>query len=329
MKPFYILISFVSFSIINTPFASSSWKNNSRSAAEMKVLETNLKNHVVMLSETIGDRSMVQINNLNKAKEYIINMFKDYGYEVTLQDYRIEGQTASNVIAEKKGLKSPSEIVIIGAHYDTYCNPGADDNASGVAGLLELARLMKDTPPDRTVRFVAFVNEEPPYFKKDLMGSRVYTREAKRKGENIVGAIILESIGYYVDRHGTQKYPLPIFSLFYSNRGNFIGVLSNLKNNKLRKKVVSSFKRHSKFPLQSAAVFDWITGVDFSDHWSFWQEGYPAVMVSDSAFMRNPYYHDDLDTWDKLNYNSMAQVIDGLYFVVKDLSTGAFKWKTQ
>jgi Zn-dependent M28 family amino/carboxypeptidase len=213
-------------------------------------------------------------------------------------------------------------MLIVGAHYDSVPGcPGANDNASGVAGLLEIARLLAVHKPARTVRFVAFVNEEPPFFRSDDMGSRVYARRCAERGEQIVGALVLETIGCYTDAPRSQHYPFP-FNLFYPSTGDFIAFVGNVSSRDLVRRCVGSFRSHAAFPSEGGGVPGWITGVGWSDHWSFWREGYPALMVTDTAPFRYPHYHTPEDTLDKIDFERMARVVEGLSHVVTDLAEG-------
>jgi len=279
----------------------------------------NLKSHVWNLAHEIGDRSLFKYEALQKASCYITDAFISIGYDVEFQTYNTSGKTVKNIIATKIGVERPKEVIIVGAHYDTCFNPGADDNASSVAGLLEMARLVFSQQTNRSIRFVAFVNEEPPFFKTENMGSCVYVREAKAKGENIKATLILEMIGYYTNKSNSQQYP-PFLGLFYPNKGNFICIVGNWRSRRLVKKIVSKFKSQSKFPIESFIGTGFVPGVDFSDHWSFWKEGYLAVMITDTAFYRNPYYHTSSDTYEKLNYLSLAEVVRGLATVLIKLA---------
>ena len=290
------------------------------SAPQDPQLERRLTAHVRALSETIGNRGISDYANLQKAAEYIEAQLLSFGYTVQHQSYEISGRTTANLIAERRGTRKPDEIIIVGAHYDTCYNPGADDNASGVAGLIELARVFGARPVDRTVRFVAFTSEEPPYFQTGFMGSRVYTRALKEAGETIDGAVILEMLGYYDPRPFSQRYP-PIFGFLYPNRGDFIGVVSNFRSAKLLRRVRDAFKQTSAFPIESVVTLESVPGITWSDHGSFWREGYPAVMVTDTAYFRNPHYHVASDTWEKLDYMRMACVVEGLAGAVNDLVT--------
>lgn len=277
-----------------------------------------LRQHVRKLSFYIGDRSVYRKENLNEAAGYISAELKSYGYEVELQVVGARNNTANNIIAVKKGFVLPQEVIVVGAHYDTCFNPGADDNASGVAALLELARSIQNKKTARSVKFIAFVNEEPPFFKTEDMGSLVYAKAAKARKEDIKAALILECIGYFSDKSFSQRYP-PLIGFFFPNKGNFISVVGNFKSRNLVSKVVKYFKSTTDFPVKSIAL-DISPAISFSDHWSFWKEGYPAVMVTDTAFLRNPYYHLAEDTFEKLNYPYMAEVVKGLEGVLAGLS---------
>lgn len=284
-----------------------------------KPIDVNLKVHVKRLSSDIGDRSVFKYDKLKEAKDYIVNELKSYGYEVEFHGYTIYDKFTENIIVNKKGKVRPDEVIIVGAHYDTCFNPGADDNASSVAGLLELARMFSSAETGRTIRFIAFVNEEPPFFKTENMGSFQYVRELKKKDEDVKGVLILEMIGYYSNKLFSQRYP-PLFGLFYPNRANFIAVIGNFHSRQLVRNIKRNFRRHSKFPIESVTTFGFVPGVDFSDNWSFWKEGYRAVMITDTAFYRYPYYHSSQDTYEKLDYNCMAEVVNGLYCVLYEIS---------
>lgn len=281
------------------------------------LLTERLKGHVYRLSHEIGDRDAFEhYQQLEEAASYIMQQLEASGYTVESQGYHLEGRVVRNLIAAKRG--EALDEVVVGAHYDSCFNPGADDNASGVAALLELARLLKEEPLARTVKFIAFTSEEPPIFKTELMGSRIYATAARARGEPIRAMLSLEMVGYYSDESGSQRYP-PLFGLFYPNRANFIAVVSNFRSAPLCRQVVQAFRRASSFPLESINTFTWIPGVDWSDHWSFWQEGYPAVMITDTAYLRNPHYHAPTDTWETLDYERMAAVVMGLAGVLREL----------
>ncbi len=278
------------------------------------VLPERLKKHVVKLSDEIGDRSVFNYDNLQKAAGYLEKEFLLYGYSLEFQKYTVNNRETRNIIARKTGIKFPNEVIIIGAHYDSCFNPGADDNASGIAGLLEVARMAANQDVDRTIEFVAFVNEEPPFFKTEEMGSRIYAKRARVENKNIKAVIVFDLIGFYSNKPFSQRYPV-ILGLFFPNKGNFIGAFGNFKSRYLVSEITKIFRRNSSFPIASIAL-GFIPGIDFSDHWSFWKEGYPAVMISDTAFLRHRNYHKNTDTWEKLNYKDMACVIEGIYEVL-------------
>src|SRR6266545_2843962 len=212
------------------------------------------------------------------------------------------------------------DIVVLGAHYDTAEDaPGADDNASGVAGVLVLARVFAHERQARTVRFVFFPNEEPPSFPTADMGSRHYATAARARNDQIVAMLSIESIGYYDTEKGSQRYPFPL-NLAYPDVGDFIGFVSNLKSRSLLHRAIAAFRAHATLPTQGAAAPSWVPGVWWSDHWSFWREGYPAIMITDTAPYRNPFYHTPQDTPDKLDYDRMARVVHGLTHVVRAIA---------
>ncbi len=283
-------------------------------------LSGRLKDHVVVLAGRIGERNLRRYAALEQARKYISEELTEYGYQVSLQEFSAEGKAVYNIEVERRGTLPGDEIVIIGAHYDSVFDcPGANDNASGVAGLLELARLFRHAVPGRTLRFVAFVNEEPPYFKTDQMGSLVYARRARKRGERIRAMLSLETIGYFSDVPGSQSYPFPL-SLFYPSTGNFIGFVADTGSRALLREVLKSFRRHGDVPAEGVAAPRLLAGIDWSDHWSFRTAGYPAVMVTDTALYRYDAYHTAGDTPEKLDYDRLARVIHGLSGVTADLA---------
>ena len=282
-------------------------------------LEVRLKGHVSYLAGKIGERNVIAYEALQGTAQYIEDFLTAQGYTVKSQEYVTQMRKVRNLIAEIPGGTRASEIVVIGAHYDTvYDCPGADDNSSGVAGLLELARRLKGAHPSRTLRFVAFVNEEPPWFRTENMGSWVYARPARKLQENVVAAVALETIGMYSDAEGSQQYPAGM-GMFYPSKGNFIGFVGNLSSRTLVRDVVKSFRAGSSFPSEGTAAPQDTPGIGWSDHWSFWQEDYPAIMVTDTAPFRNKNYHRPTDTPETLDYQRMARVVHGLEKVVLDL----------
>ncbi|HOP41765.1 MAG TPA: M28 family peptidase [Geobacteraceae bacterium] len=287
---------------------------------EETALEDRLRRHVAFMADTIGERTTFFPRGLRQAREYVGKHFETAGFTVLEQSYEADAQRVSNVCVEVAGSSRPDEIVVVGAHYDSPLNsPGADDNASGVAALLELARHFAQSSPVRTLRLVAFVNEEPPFFQTELMGSRVCAREAKAKGEHVVAMLALESLGCYYHVPGSQRYPFP-FGFFYPDIGDFIGFIANFRSSFLLRKVLGAFRASTLFPSQGIISPEFITGIGWSDHWSFWKEGYPAIMITDTAPFRNPNYHRLSDTSDLLDYSRMARVTTGLTQVIKALT---------
>ncbi|MFO0761731.1 MAG: M20/M25/M40 family metallo-hydrolase [Byssovorax sp.] len=274
---------------------------------------------VQALAGTIGERNHANAGTLTRAIEHIEHALSSAGYEVHHLPYAVAGQQAENLEVVITGSTKPAEIVVIGAHYDAAMGaPGADDNGSGTAALLALARTFAKEKPERTLRFVAFADEEPPYFWTDTMGSLVYARACKARNENIVAMISLESIGYYRDAPDSQKYPFP-FDIIYPSTGNFLAFVGNVDSRSLVRHTVEVFRAHGRLPSEGAAVPGVIPGVGWSDHWSFWEQGYPAVMVSDTAVFRNPYYHTEGDRPDTLDYPRFARAVMGMTWVVADL----------
>jgi Zn-dependent M28 family amino/carboxypeptidase len=273
-----------------------------------------------MLAGTIGERNLWSYGALERAAQYISTQLRTSGYAARRQTFDLAKLPLSNVEAVLEGTARAAEIVVIGAHYDTVAGcPGANDNASGVAAVLELARRFSGRPQTRTIRFVTFVNEEPPFFQTAHMGSAVYANAARSRGDHVVGMLSLETMGYYSEERGSQRYPAAIAGL-YPDVGNFIGFVSNLASVRLLLRARRAFRRRTSFPLQSAAVPAAIPGVGWSDHWAFWQAGYPAMMVTDTAPFRYPWYHTAEDTPDKLDYDRLAHLVDGLEAVIESIA---------
>jgi Zn-dependent M28 family amino/carboxypeptidase len=288
---------------------------------EQRGLEQELRTHVQRLAGMIGERNVFHYAQLVAAADYIRATFASSGYEVRRHLYEMSGQPCENVEVEIQGKKRPEEIILIGAHYDSVQgSPGANDNATGVAAMLALARAFAKIQVSRTVRFVAFTNEEPPLFQSRHMGSRIYAARSRERGEQITLMLSLETIGYYSDDPGSQRYPFP-FSFFYPSTANFIAFVGNMENAPSVKQLLTAFRRHTQFPSEGGALWEWIPGVAWSDHWSFWKEGYPAVMVTDTAPNRYPHYHTAADTPDKVDFTRMARVVSGLQRVIHELAS--------
>lgn len=279
-----------------------------------------LKAHVTHLAETIGERNLAKYEKLCEAADYIESELTEYGYTVKRQTYQCRQLDCFNLDVEIKGSAQPEEIVIIGGHYDSVVGtPGANDNGSGTAAMLVLAKHFQDFEPEKTLRFVAWTNEEPPYFQHEgEMGSWVYAERCRKLEENIVAVISLETMGYFSNEEDSQHYPPPL-NLAYPSTGNFLGFVSNLNSRPLLTRAIAKFREHAKIPSEGASLPSATTGVGWSDHWSFWQEGYPGIMVTDTAPFRYPHYHEATDTPEQLNYEEFAKAVDGLVFVIEDL----------
>jgi peptidase M28-like protein len=283
-------------------------------------LQGRLSAEVKYLSETIGERNVWRTGSLQAAVNHLRGNFQQAGYAVTERTYRVDGQEACNLEASITGTESAGETLIVGAHYDTVAGTvGADDNATGVAAVLELARQLRESKPRKNIRFVIFVNEEPPFFQTNRMGSLVYAQQLRRENVRVSAMISLEMLGFYSDALGSQKYPA-VLGLFYPSRGNFLAFVGNTESRDLVRRTVRVFRESTSFPSEGiAAPAEW-PGIGWSDQWSFWQEHYPAIMITDTALFRYPYYHTRLDTADRLDFGRMARVVEGVEKVVESLS---------
>ena len=286
---------------------------------EQASIRDELVSDVGKLASDIGERNIWFCKNLAAAADFIETSLTYGGYSVNRQNFYVEGKTCSNIKTEISGTERAKEIVVVGAHYDTvFDSPGADDNSSGVAAVLALARRFAGQRPTRTLRFVLFANEEPPFFQTKDMGSLIYAKSCKIRNDNIVAILCLESIGYYSEQPNSQEYPFP-YNYIYPSTGNFIGFVSNLSSCKLLHKVIASFRRNCKFPSQGGVAPGLVPGLAWSDHWSFWQQGYPAVMITDTAPFRYPYYHGSEDTADRICYDHLTRVVSGLQIITAEL----------
>ena len=287
---------------------------------EQAVLRDRLAKDVKILSVDLGERSTAKPGSLQAAAAYIEAELQREGYPAVEYTYLIGSQKVSNIQATLTGSDEKAGEIVVGAHYDSVAGTvGANDNATGVAATLELARQLRGSRLHHTVRFLFFVNEEPPFFQTEEMGSLVYAEETRRKDVNVAAMISLETIGYYSDAPRSQKYP-PILGLFYPTRGNFIGFVGTPESRDLVRRCVRDFRKNSLFPSEGVdAPASW-TGVGWSDHWSFWQQHDPAIMITDTAIFRYPYYHTTRDTIDKVNFDHAARVVDGVRHIVETLA---------
>jgi Zn-dependent M28 family amino/carboxypeptidase len=281
-----------------------------------------LRADVETLAGRIGQRSTFHPRELAGAALFLRESLATIGYAVRDHSFVARGSPAPNMDTEVLGTDRPNQIVLVGAHYDSYQGtPGADDNASGVAAVLELARRFKNVRQSRTIRLALFVNEEPPTFQTPDMGSWVYAKKCRAQGENIIAMISLESLGCYSSEPGSQELPWPL-GRFYPDRGDFIAFVGDTGSRSLVKRCIGTFRAGVPFPCQGGAPPGSIPGVGWSDHWAFWQEGYRAIMITDTAGFRNHRYHQPEDRPETLDYESMARVVDGIEAVVLELANG-------
>lgn len=281
-------------------------------------LRDHLSDHIWRLAQQIGERNYLHMDNLNKAADYIEKQFTDMGYVPTEDVFGTSN--FRNISVNLYGASRRDEIIVVGAHYDTVAtSPGADDNASGVAGMLEIARALQGTEGKRTVRFMAFANEEQPFSGGDDMGSMVSAQHSRDRNENIVAMFSLEMIGFYTDEKHSQYYPRFI-RRFYPSRGNFIGFVSDLRSRRTLFDAIGSFRQHAAFPSEGMSAPQWLVpDIRRSDNASYWSYGFPAVMVTDTSNFRNYNYHSGGDTYRTLNLDAMARVVRGLTLMINDL----------
>jgi len=289
--------------------------------ADDRRLVSDLSKHVLAVASE--EHNVAHPRALERSARYIEAALAGYGYAVAWQEFEAAGVKVRNLEVARGG--PGGRLVVIGAHYDSVPGAvGADDNGSGVAALLELARAFRDFVPGEglEIRFIFYVNEEPPWSRTEKMGSLVHARKLAREGREVGAMLSLETIGYYSDRPGSQRYPFPL-SLFYPSTGDFIAFVGNLRSRRLVRQAVASFRAHAAFPSEGGALPDFIDDAARSDHWSYWRHGWPALMVTDTAPFRYPHYHTAEDTPDKLDYDRLARVVRGLEGVVRELATGA------
>jgi hypothetical protein len=289
-------------------------------------LANRLESDVRHLAETIGERNMHRRGTMDTTTAWIETRFREMGYEPVRHTYELQrsmyaGRTADNIIAELPGNRDPETVIIVGAHYDTVPgSPGANDNGSAVAALLALADYFSNRAGDFTIRFLAFANEEPPFFKTRDMGSYAYARTLKERNEQVKAMFSMDGLGSFSTEPGSQHYPLPGIGLFYPDRADFIGFVTRFRDMKLMKKALKTFRGEAEIAAEGVALPGLVPGVDWSDHWSFWQHDFPAFLVTDTLPFRDRYYHTPMDTPDKIDFERMALVVEGLKRVVADLA---------
>ncbi len=325
-----VVVAAVGVWVVMIRMPGASWRGPlpPLSAAEA-ALRDELRRDIEVLAGEIGERHLLVPQNLARAVAHIEAAFAAAGYRVRRQTYEVPPEAFHsvpgaervfhNLEAERPGTDRAAEIVVVGAHYDTILgSPGADDNASGTAAVLALARRFATRTLSRTVRFVAFANEEI-YFQRPVMGSLVYAKALRQRGDRVVTMLSLETIGYYSDGPGSQLYPKPL-NLLYPSAGNFVAFVGNFASRAELREALAAFRRHARFPSEGVAIPNVLPGVGWSDHWAFWQVGYPGLMVTDTALYRYPFYHAPSDTPDKVDYERMARVVAGLEPMLAELA---------
>ena len=287
----------------------------------ISVDKNQLYSTVEKLTSLRPSRNSENIDSLNKAADFIKCEFLKYGYSPVEQKYSVKGIEYKNIIAYYGPETAPRFIV--GAHYDVAGEqPGADDNASGIAGLLALAELFKKNSPKISFRidFVAYTLEEPPFFRTEDMGSFIHAKSLHDSKANVLGMVSLEMIGYYSDSSKSQEYPLSLMKLFYPTKGNFIGVIGNFSSSALNRHFKNTLKL-TAIDVESLRAPACLIGVDLSDHMNYWKFGYPAIMLTDTAFYRNFNYHSVSDTIDTLNFDKIKEVVKGVYWALINLES--------
>ncbi len=292
-------------------------------AGERNAMEQQLALHVDRLAGLIGPRTISKPKTIQATIGYLRAQWESMGFEVAEEPFDALGDPATNLVVTQAGSRAPDEVILLGAHYDTVpSTPGADDNASAVAVLLEVTRLMKAHVARRTIRYVAFACEEPPYFNVDAMGSQYHARQSRIRGDKIVGMLCLEMVGYFSDEVGSQQVPTSIpkfLHRWFPKRGNFLAAVGNMASWKLAYGFRRGFKRGTRLPLFSICLPEKIREIRLSDNSSFWDQGYPALMLTDTSFLRNPNYHLATDTPDTLDYPRMVDVSLGVASALRQL----------
>ena len=287
---------------------------------ELEILRNALREHVKALAVDIGPRTPSSPDSLVRASNYIHSVFEEAGLVVREQHYDYYDQRVTNLLATFPAANGASAYYVVGAHYDTVAStPGADDNASAVAVLLELAGRLLRASLKAPVIFAAFTLEEPPAYLTGHQGSRIFVRNCQRNRDRVLGAIVLEMVGYTAPR---QRYPLLPRWPGYPGQGDFIGIIGNWRSLHLGRAVLRGFRKNKGLPAELLFLpFDGriLPETRLSDHASFWDAGLPALMVTDTAFFRNPNYHLPSDTIDTLDFTFMAELVKSLELALLEL----------
>jgi hypothetical protein len=275
-----------------------------------------IRQHLTVLTQTPQPRNYKNVAQLDETAQFIKSTFELYTDSVVFQPYVEHKQVFKNVIASFGPKDAPR--IIVGAHYDV-CDrqPGADDNASGIVGLLELARLLKGQPLKNRVDLVAYSLEEPPYFRSELMGSFVHAESLSKQKVPVLGMVCLEMIGYFKDEPKSQSYPIPLLSMIYGNKGDYITLVKKFASGRFARQFSSKFMDAKTIKTKKFVGFSWVQGIDYSDHLNYWKFGYSALMITDTSFFRNPNYHQPTDTMETLDLNRMSKVIDAVFIALK------------
>ena len=309
-----LLLCCALYSVINPIFGSVG------DSLSIEVVPDTLRAHVERLANTDKPRTYDNIKALNAAAAYIKQQFEEHSEYVREQSYKVDYREYKNIICSFG--PTDGERIIIGAHYDVCMDqPGADDNASGVAGILEIARLLKSEAPRLKYRIdlVAYTLEEPPYFRTEYMGSAVHARYLQDKGIKVKAMICLEMIGYFTDEEKSQEYPIGLLKLFYPTKGNFIAIVGQLGKGGLTRKIKRGMRAGAAIDVRSINAPRFVTGIDYSDHLNYWKYKYDAVMITNTSWYRNANYHMGTDTPETLDYDRMAEVVKGVYQAVVNL----------
>ena len=283
-------------------------------------LAARLRAHVTAIAS--APHNVQRDEELEAAAQYIERELQDIGYSIGRQEFLVDGRKVRNIEVQRDPSESAAtSTLVVGAHYDSYNDaPGANDNATGTAAVIELARLLKDWRPERTrLRFVLFVNEEPPYYRTPDMGSWRYAERLAQSGESVLGMIALETIGAFSDAPNSQRYPQP-FGLIFPSTANFVAFVALPGAREFLHTVIGSFRKNLAFPSIGGIAPDAVPGIGWSDHWAFHQFGFPAIMITDTAPYRYPHYHRPSDTPDKVDYDKLARITNGLELVVHDIA---------
>jgi hypothetical protein len=313
-----LFLAFLFFSYWYTMECEGNWRGEPlEKKVKMELIEINksMESDIEYL-QTLGPRNSENDKNykqLHQCEEWIRQKWESQGYVVNKHTFSIREKEYSNLEIEIKGRTLPAEIIIISAQYDTLPDsPGANNNGSGIAILFQLSQLLKKHTPDRTLRLLNFVNEEDPFFGTEMMGSFQYAKRSHQLREGIKVMLSMDALGVYKDEPGSQRLPFP-FSLFYPDCGNFLAFIGNLQSRNYMVEVSKGFKKGSSFPIEVGVVPEWVKGVSWSDHSSFWKFGYPGIMVTDTGGFRSADHTNKGDTMEKLNFEAMSRIVIGMY----------------